>query len=111
MAAGLLATNDLVRDMGDFLFAPLQSRPHVELIVVMLLCPWLLTMVQFWLFDSILMADSGDGESHRRVAYGGGGKDGGKRAPLLACGAPGPDGGLEYTGGAGSGALEVRLLA
>mmetsp|Transcript_47218 Transcript_47218/g.95150 ORF Transcript_47218/g.95150 Transcript_47218/m.95150 type:complete len:236 (+) Transcript_47218:105-812(+) len=42
---------------GNWLFGPLQSRPQAELIVVMVLCPWFLTTIQFLIFDAILKAE------------------------------------------------------
>lgn len=32
--------------LGDWIFSPLQAHPEAELIVVMVLCPWLLTSLQ-----------------------------------------------------------------
>ena len=43
-------------DLGDWLFGPLQSTPDAELVMVMVLCPWLLTSLQFWIFDYLLKA-------------------------------------------------------
>jgi len=38
----------------NFLFGPVQQYPRVELIIVMVCCPGILTMLQFYLFDHIL---------------------------------------------------------
>lgn len=40
--------------LGNWLFGPLQPHPKAELVVVMVLCPWLLTTLQMWLFDRFL---------------------------------------------------------
>ena len=39
---------------SNWLFGPLQKYPNIELVVVMILCPWLLTTFQMWIFDHIL---------------------------------------------------------
>ena len=44
---------------GNWLFGPLQPSPNAELVVVMVLCPWLLTTLQFWLFDLFLKVREG----------------------------------------------------
>ena len=41
---------------GKWLFSPVSSNHNVELVIVMILCPWLLTTLQFWLFDKLLKA-------------------------------------------------------
>lgn len=43
-----------VTGLGNWIFSPFQSHPKEELIVVMILCPWLLQTLQFWLFDQFL---------------------------------------------------------
>lgn len=43
-----------VTALGNWLFGPLQAHPKTELVVVMVLCPWLLTTLQMWLFDRFL---------------------------------------------------------
>jgi hypothetical protein len=47
-----------LENFGNWLFGPLQPHPTAELIVVMVLCPWILTTVQFLIFDAILKEDS-----------------------------------------------------
>lgn len=39
---------------GNWLFSPVRSKPNLELILVMVICPWILTTLQFWLFDIML---------------------------------------------------------
>ena len=59
-----------MKDFGDWLFGPLQSNPNAELVVVMVLCPWLLTSLQFWIFDIILKAeDEGKDNSENEGPY------------------------------------------
>ena len=41
---------------GNWLFGAFKDNPQGELVVVMILCPWLLTTLQFWLFDKLLKA-------------------------------------------------------
>jgi len=60
--------------LGNWIFSPLQPHPELELVVVMVLCPWLLTSLQFVIFDSILKGHSkdtsqSDREFHRTQAY------------------------------------------
>jgi len=40
VACLLYAASDPMARFGDWLFAPLQPHPNVELAVVMVLCPW-----------------------------------------------------------------------
>tara|TARA_B100001057_G_scaffold491436_1_gene581675 strand:+ start:198 stop:938 length:741 start_codon:yes stop_codon:yes gene_type:complete len=49
-------------DFGNWLFEPLQSHPNTELVVVMILCPWLLTTFQFWVFDHLLKEKNNESE-------------------------------------------------
>jgi hypothetical protein len=39
---------------GNWLFKPLQSNSDTELLVVMILCPFILSSLQYWLFDNML---------------------------------------------------------
>lgn len=61
VCALLIVFRSPVARFGDFLFGPLQNSPNIELIVVMVLCPWLLTSFQFLVFDAILKAPSHNG--------------------------------------------------
>ena len=56
MAAGIWLLYPAMVACGDWLFRPLRAHPNAELVVVMVLCPWLLTTLQFWLFDTALKA-------------------------------------------------------
>lgn len=42
--------------LGNWLFGAFKDNPQEELVIVMILCPWLLTTLQFWLFDKLLKA-------------------------------------------------------
>ena len=41
--------------MGSLLFYPVHNHPKIELLIVMIGCPLVMNMVQFWLQDSFLM--------------------------------------------------------
>lgn len=72
VASLLYAAEDGMTAFGNWLFGPLQPTPQIELVVVMVLCPWLLTSFQFWVFDFILMAKNnteGDEGSDRGSPY------------------------------------------
>ena len=50
----LYGTEKKMSKFGNWLFSPVQSNPNLELIIVMVLCPLLLTTLQYWLFDIML---------------------------------------------------------
>jgi hypothetical protein len=56
VAGCLYAARDAMNAFGDWLFGPLQAHADAELVVVMVLCPWLLMSLQFVLFDAFLKA-------------------------------------------------------
>ena len=60
VGAFLLGLQEQMIDLGNAIFAPFKMHPRVELVVVMLLCPWLLQTVQYWLFDCLLKARASD---------------------------------------------------
>lgn len=53
------ATLSPVNEFADWLFSPLWPTPELELIVVMVMCPFLLTSLQFLMFDYMLKAQTG----------------------------------------------------
>ena len=55
ISAFFLAFHVELSKAAAWLFKPLADRPDVELLVVMVLCPWILNTVQFWILDTILM--------------------------------------------------------
>ena len=52
----LYGLEDPMTYFGNWLFGAFRDNPQGELVVVMILCPWLLTTLQFWLFDKLLKA-------------------------------------------------------
>lgn len=50
---------------SNWLFEPLKQYPNTELVVVMILCPWLLTTFQMWIFDYILKSKNNQSYSQR----------------------------------------------
>ena len=51
--------------VGSYIFSPLELNPKMELVVVMIVCPCVLNVVQYWLLDNFL-ADGGDGPGGSR---------------------------------------------
>lgn len=49
--------------MGYLLFFPFHHHPKVELLIVMIFCPLVMNMVQFWIQDSFLMDHADKKES------------------------------------------------
>jgi STIMATE family len=45
---------------------PLCAR-HAELVLVMVLCPWLLNALQFWILDTVLMDTLHDATGYKRI--------------------------------------------
>uniref|UniRef100_A0AAV1TDX3 Uncharacterized protein n=1 Tax=Peronospora matthiolae TaxID=2874970 RepID=A0AAV1TDX3_9STRA len=41
--------------MGSLLFYPVHNHPKIELLIVMIGCPLVMNMMQFWIQDSFLM--------------------------------------------------------
>ena len=76
VASLLYAAKGAMADFGNWLFGPLQSNPDAELVVVMVLCPWLLTSLQFWIFDYLLKAKDPTADGSADPADGGVGADG-----------------------------------
>lgn len=54
VALFISATYPVMNAICNALFAPVQGYPKVELVIVMVCCPGVLTMLQFYLFDHIL---------------------------------------------------------
>lgn len=44
--------------IGSAVFAPIQPYPRVELVFVMLLCPAVMNIVQFWIQDNFIKYES-----------------------------------------------------
>lgn len=45
--------------MGSIVFFPFRAHPKVELILVMIGCPLIMNMIQFWIQDSFLKDQNG----------------------------------------------------
>ena len=76
VASLLYAAKGAMTDVGNWLFGPLQSNPDADLVVVMVLCPWLLTSLQFWIFDFLLKAKDPKADGSDDGVDSGGGADG-----------------------------------
>jgi hypothetical protein len=59
--------DDPIEAAANFLFAPLQRDPNAELVIVMLVCPWILNSLQYWIMDNILMHREEDDKSYQRL--------------------------------------------
>ncbi|CAM9752276.1 unnamed protein product, partial [Chrysoparadoxa australica] len=55
ITAVVLALAESLAAFSDALFSPVQAYPDVELVIVMVVCPWFLNALQFWIMDNILM--------------------------------------------------------
>ena len=60
IVSSLYALENPMTKFGNWLFGSLDNNPNGELVVVMILCPWLLTTLQFWMFDKLLKAKSSE---------------------------------------------------
>ena len=56
IVSSLYGLENPMTKFGNWLFGAFDDNPNGELVVVMILCPWLLTTLQFWLFDKLLKA-------------------------------------------------------
>ena len=56
IVSSLYGLENPMTHLGNWLFGAFKDNPQGELVVVMILCPWLLTTLQFWLFDKLLKA-------------------------------------------------------
>lgn len=43
---------------GDWLFSPMHGDPEVELTLVMVVCPFFMSVIQYWIIDTFLMDKS-----------------------------------------------------
>ena len=50
---------------GDWLFGPIQEDPDTELLLVMVICPFFMSVLQYWVVDTLLM----DRHSTSRNSY------------------------------------------
>ena len=56
IVSSLYGLENPMTQFGNWLFGAFEDNPQGELVIVMILCPWLLTTLQFWLFDKLLKA-------------------------------------------------------
>ena len=43
---------------GDWIFAPIHGDPEAELTLVMVICPFFMSIIQYWIVDTFLMDKS-----------------------------------------------------
>ncbi|KAG5188483.1 vacuolar membrane protein-domain-containing protein [Tribonema minus] len=63
----VIALDGQIEVMAEFLFLPLQGYPDLELLIVMILCPWCLNSVQFWILDSVVMFKVSDANAYKQI--------------------------------------------
>ncbi|KAG5182574.1 vacuolar membrane protein-domain-containing protein [Tribonema minus] len=49
----VLAGDAVLSDVSAVLFAPVREFPEAELTIVMIICPWILNALQFWMMDNM----------------------------------------------------------
>ena len=54
--------------LGNILFLFIEKFPNVELFVVMIIAPSLLSIIQYWIVDNILMSQSRKKQSYESIA-------------------------------------------
>ena len=104
---------------GLAMFQPLQGNPQVELVVVMVACPCLMNVVQFWIFDTFIKEKtntSGGGGSSGGGSRGAGGGGGGGSVATRITGKEADDGGglleeCSINGGGARGGYEMNDAA
>jgi hypothetical protein len=53
--------------LGGEIFSPVSSSPDLELLIVMVGCPMLMNMIQFWIQDNFLKTESEEGEQFQHM--------------------------------------------
>lgn len=56
-----------INKFSNWLFKSLKNKPNEELIIVMILCPWILSTIQLWLFDWLLKAKNKDDNNYIKI--------------------------------------------
>ncbi|CAM9497640.1 unnamed protein product [Choristocarpus tenellus] len=64
----VVALADPIEQIGVFLIGPLQNYPVLELVVVLVFCPWIINSVQFWVLDSIIMHQGLSAEHYEKIS-------------------------------------------
>jgi STIMATE family len=52
----VIAADATLSTISRWLFSPLKKYPALELTIVMIVCPYILNGIQFWLIDELLMS-------------------------------------------------------
>ena len=63
----LYVTKKQMTVLGNWLFWPLQSQPDIELVVVMIICPLILTSFQYWIFDIMLKNKNAASRAYQNI--------------------------------------------
>eukprot|EP00752_Nemacystus_decipiens_P007797 g6964.t1 len=53
----VIAMDEVLSSLANALFSPVSSYPELELTLVMIICPWILNALQFWILDNVLMSE------------------------------------------------------
>eukprot|EP00457_Paulinella_chromatophora_P008509 gb/GEZN01008544.1/.p1 GENE.gb/GEZN01008544.1/~~gb/GEZN01008544.1/.p1 ORF type:complete len:387 (-),score=57.04 gb/GEZN01008544.1/:233-1393(-) len=68
MIAGVLyASRHRLNDLGLQLAQPFRHHPDMELLVVMVMCPLVMNLIQFWIFDNVLKGHTSARNTQSRV--------------------------------------------
>ncbi|KAG5180602.1 vacuolar membrane protein-domain-containing protein [Tribonema minus] len=60
----VVAEDRILSRLSTWLFSPVAKHPDVELTIVMIVCPWILNALQFWIMDNMVSM------SNRQPNYG-----------------------------------------
>ncbi|CAN0451467.1 unnamed protein product, partial [Ectocarpus sp. 8 AP-2014] len=53
----VIAMDEVLSSLAKALFSPVSAYPELELTLVMIICPWILNALQFWILDNVLMSE------------------------------------------------------
>ncbi|CAM9599982.1 unnamed protein product, partial [Ascophyllum nodosum] len=53
----VITMDDVLSSLANALFRPVRGYPELELTIVMIICPWMLNALQFWVLDNVLMSE------------------------------------------------------
>ena len=95
----LFIARDPLTTVGLEMFKPLRSNPQLELVIVMVLCPCLMNIVQFWIFDTFI---KGGKKKRRGGGDGDGAEDDGDVPDFMEADGGSGGGGSGGSGGGGS---------
>jgi hypothetical protein len=78
----VVSMSSLLASISAVIFAPVAKNPELELTLVMIICPWFLNAISFWIIDSIIMKPApGSGPGKYDAVGGDNGSDDGGGAP------------------------------